>query len=263
MAIRPERLRRLANCLHLCAQHHSFCLFVVAILAYPGIALLIGLLAWWLFKGPAMPKSSGNLIQFCEQQLARWPTAQSFRVLVLTHYRASAYEAALAASQRFQQTLPAEFKTNDLMLHAQLHLCLGQPQHAVTVLTYLLEQGIASATIYNNRGYAYNRLGEYLLALQDFNQAIALQPGMAYAYNNRGLALHRVGMSAEGRADIERSLRLDNQNAYAYCNLGIYHFDHGDYEAALSLFERAHRQGTAPPELAAYLKRTRQQLGLS
>ena len=210
-----------------------------------------------------MPKSSGNLVQFCEQELARWPTAQSFRLLVMTHYRASGYEAALAASQRFQQILPAEFKTNDLLLHAQLHTCLGQPQHAVTVLTYLLEQGIASATIHNNRGYAYNMLGEYLLALQDFNQAITLQPSMAYAYNNRGLALHRVGMSAEGRADIEHSLRLDSQNACAYRNLGIYHFDQGNYQAALNLFEQAHRQGTAPPELADYLKKTRQQLGLS
>ncbi|RYY13572.1 MAG: tetratricopeptide repeat protein [Cytophagaceae bacterium] len=85
---------------------------------------------------------------------------------------------------------------------------------------------------------------------------------MAYAYNNRGLAWHRLGMRAEGRADIEHSLRLDGQNAYAHRNLGICYFDQGDYAAALPHFERAHRLGTAPPELAAYLRQTRQQLGL-
>ncbi len=58
-------------------------------------------------------------------------------------------------------------------------------------------------------------------------------------------------------------MRLDSQNAYAYRNLGIYYFDQGNYQAALPLFERAHRLGTAPPELAGYLMQTRQQLGLS
>ena len=248
---------------HLCTWCCSFFFSVVAILVYPGVALLVGLLAWWLFQIPIRPKSSRKLVQLCEQELARRADAPNFRLLVLTHYRVLAYEAALAASERFQQTLPAEFGTADSLLHAHILICLGQPQHAVTVLTHLLERGIASATIYNNRGYAYNMLAEYLLAIQDCSQAIALQPSLAYAYNNRGLALHRLGMSAEGRADIEHSLRLDSQNAYAYRNLGIYHFDQGDYEAALPLFERAHRQGTAPPELADYLKRTRQQLGLS
>ncbi|MFD1875212.1 tetratricopeptide repeat protein [Hymenobacter bucti] len=234
----------------------------MAILVYPGAALFVGLLAWWLFKVPVYPKSPGNLVLLCEQELARRANAPSFRLLVMTHYREQAYEAALAASQRFQHTLSAEFGMDDLLLRGHLHLCLGQPQHAVTVHTHLLENGIASATIYNNRGYAYNMLAEYLLALQDFNRAIALQPSMAYAYNNRGLALHRLGMGAEGRADMEHSLRLDNQNAYAYRNLGIYHFDQGDYQAALPLFERAQRLGTAPPGLAAYLTQTRQQLGL-
>jgi tetratricopeptide (TPR) repeat protein len=181
---------------------------------------------------------------------------------VLTHYNAQAYKAALAASQRFQQTLAAEFNKADLVLHAHLHTTIGEPQQAVALYTQMLKQAISSAAIYNNRGYAYNMLADYLLAIQDFNQALALQPNMAYAYNNRGLALLRLGMGTEGRADIERSLRIDHQNAYAHRNLGIYHFNQGDYPAALLHFEQAHRLGTAPPELADYLTQTRQQLGL-
>ena len=234
----------------------------MAVLAYPGVALLIGLLAWWLFKAPVVPKSSGQLVQFCEQELARHPTAPSFRLLVMTHYGVPAYEAALAASQRFQQTLPADFGTADQLLHAHLLTYLGEYQPAVALYTHMLENGTPSAATYAGRGYVYTVMAEYLLAIQDCNQAIALEPNMAYAYNNRGLALHRLGMSAEGRADIERSLRLDGYNAYAYRNLGIYHFDQGDYQAALSLFEQAHHLGTAPPELASYLTQTRQQLGL-
>lgn len=215
-----------------------------------------------VFKTRFRPEPYDNIVQLYEQELARQVSAPRFRLLVKTHYHAQAYEAALTASQRFWQALPTEFIAADLVLHAHLHTCIGEPQQGILLCTHLLEQGVSLAAIYNNRGYAYNMLAEYLLALQDFNQAIALQPNLAYAYNNRGLALHRLGMSAEGGADIEHSLRLDNQNAYAYRNLGICHFDQGDYQAALPLFERAHCLGTAPPELAAYLTQTRQQLGL-
>ena len=242
------------------------------------------LLAWWLIKsrqraaaavslpGPPYqprpikkrfaPLSYADMVEHYEQGLARQVSAPQFRLLVMTHYNAQAYEAALAASERFRAALAAEFNRADQVLHAHLYTTTGEPGQAVAMYTQMLEQSIASAAIYNNRGYAYNLAEEYLLAIQDFNQAIALQPNMAYAYNNRGLALLRLGMPAEGRADIEHSLQLNRHNAYAYRNLGIYYFDQGDYPAALRHFEQAHRLGTAPPELADYLTQTRQQLGV-
>lgn len=253
---------------------------------YVCLALGLVLVAWWLLKGrwpaatpgrppqvgPAYqprvikprftPKSYDETVQHYEYSLAHQTSAPLFRLLVMTHYKAQAYEAALAVSQRFRQALAAEFSKADLVLHAHLHTTVGEPQQAVAIYTQMLAQAISSAAIYNNRGYAYNMMGEYLLAIQDLNQALVLQPTMAYAYNNRGLALLRLGLGTEGRADIEHSLRLDRQNAYAHRNLGIYYLDQGDYAAALPHFERAHRIGTAPPGLADYLRQTRQQLGL-
>ena len=290
MEIGGERLRGPRSGPHLCARRYSFFTFAVTTFLYLGTAAVLLLLAWLLRKsrqpaaatkplraGPAYqphgittpfkPVPYEKVVRHYEQALARQLTAPRFRLLLMAHYNAQAYEAALAVSQRFQQALAAEFVAADLVLHAHLHTCVGEPQRAVALYTHMLAASVASAAtgaaIYNNRGYAYNMMGDYLLAIQDFNQALALKPNMAYAYNNRGLAWHRLGMSPEGRADIERSLRLNSQNAYAYRNLGIYYFDQGDYAAALPLFERAHRIGTAPPELAAYLRQTRQQLGFS
>ncbi|RZK88559.1 MAG: tetratricopeptide repeat protein [Hymenobacter sp.] len=250
---------------------------------YLAAAALLVLVAWQLLRsrqpatgpqpGPAYqprvvktrstPEAYEKAVQNYEELLERRHSAPLFRLLVMTHYTSQAHEAALATSQRFQRTLADEFSTADLVLHAHLYTSTGEPQQAVAMYTQLLDQSISSAAIYNNRGYAYTMLAEYLLAIQDCNQAIALHPRMAYAYNNRGLALFRLGMSAEGRADIEHSLRLDRQNAYAHRNLGIYYFDQGDYLGALPHFERAHQLGSAPPELAGYLRQTRQQLGLS
>jgi tetratricopeptide (TPR) repeat protein len=259
---------------------------VVAVLAYLGAVLFVGLLAWWLFKarqptmnwpeqplatpiGPpfttetfSSPALDARTIQFYERELARQVSARPFRLLVMTYYTAQAYQDALAASQRFRQVLPTSFAATDLLLHAHLHVYVGEYQQAVEVYTHLLDLNTPAAPIYTGRGYVYTLMAENLLAIQDCSRAIALEPKAAYAYNNRGLALHRLGMSDEGRADIMRSIRLDGHNAHAYRNLGIYYFDQGDYQAALSSFEQAHRLGTNPPDLTYYLKQTRQQLGL-
>ncbi|MGI4863413.1 MAG: tetratricopeptide repeat protein [Janthinobacterium lividum] len=252
---------------------------------YLYLAAGLVLLAWWLIKGrrpaapgrlapasppyqprpikkPFAPLPYADVVEHYEQALAHQASAPQFRLLVMTHYNAQAYEVALAVSQRFRAALATEFNRADQVLHAHLYTTTGEPGQAVAMYTQMLEQSVASAAVYNNRGYAYNLLAEYLLAIQDFNQAIALQPKMAYAYNNRGLALLRLGMPAEGRVDIEHSLQLDRHNAYAYRNLGIYYFDQADYPAALRHFEQAHRLGTAPPELADYLTQTRQRLGV-
>ena len=39
---------------------------------------------------------------------------------------------------------------------------------------------------YSNRGNAYSWLGQYLRAIQDFDEAIRLDPQLVLAYYNRG-----------------------------------------------------------------------------
>jgi tetratricopeptide (TPR) repeat protein len=41
---------------------------------------------------------------------------------------------------------------------------------------------------FNNRGFAYADLKQFEKAIQDYNQAIELDPEYTYAFNNRGLA---------------------------------------------------------------------------
>ena len=54
---------------------------------------------------------------------------------------------------------------------------------------------------YNDRGLAYYQTGQYRLSIADFNQAIQLDPGYAFAFSRRGLAYDQL-------QDIDRD-RLD------------------------------------------------------
>jgi Flp pilus assembly protein TadD len=40
---------------------------------------------------------------------------------------------------------------------------------------------------FNNRGFAYAGLKQFKKAIQDYNQAIELDPEYTHAFNNRGL----------------------------------------------------------------------------
>ncbi len=74
------------------------------------------------------------------------------------------------------------------------------------------------AIAYNNRGGAYNELGEYRRAIDDLNQALRLDPGDAVAYNNRGVAYGNLGDPARAIEDYGQALRSDPGNAAVYNN---------------------------------------------
>ena len=73
--------------------------------------------------------------------------------------------------------------------------------------------------MYNNRGVAYHLQGQYQRAIQDFDQAIRLQPDNAIAYNNRGGDYGRMGQTQRAILDFDKAIELDPDNAEAYNKL--------------------------------------------
>ncbi len=59
-----------------------------------------------------------------------------------------------------------------------------------------------------NRGITYVSIGENEIALEDFNQAIRIDPELGIAYANRALILAYDGMEEEARDDAERAIGL-------------------------------------------------------
>ena len=66
-------------------------------------------------------------------------------------------------------------------------------KEAIQHYTNALEQDLQLASVYNNRGDAYNNIDEHDLAIVDFNMAIQLDGNLVETYNNRGNAYGQKG----------------------------------------------------------------------
>jgi Flp pilus assembly protein TadD len=75
-----------------------------------------------------------------------------------------------------------------------------------------------NAELYRNRGVAYKKLGQFYYALRDFSWAIQLDPNDAVSYNNRGHTYSKLGQFVHAIEDYDRALRLDPHNVRAFIN---------------------------------------------
>lgn len=95
---------------------------------------------------------------------------------------------------------------------------------------------------YYNSGVAYAQQEQYEKALQAYDKAITNKPDLANAYLNRGDTYWRLGKLTEASADFEKIMALsapvDTQVA-ALINWGQVYYDAEDIEQALACFERA------------------------
>ena len=97
------------------------------------------------------------------------------------------------------------------------------------------------AAAYSNRGGAYFSLGDHARAIEDYDQALRLDPDDTVAYSNRGRAYDNLGEYRRAIQDYDQALRLDPGNAYAYTSRG----------AAYQVIIRAHqwRAGKMKPRV--------------
>jgi lipoprotein NlpI len=67
---------------------------------------------------------------------------------------------------------------------------------------------------YSGRGAAYEAKGEYGRAIQDFNEAIRLNPSSSSAYRSRGLANFNSGAYLPAQTDFKKSLDLEPSDPF-------------------------------------------------
>jgi tetratricopeptide (TPR) repeat protein len=98
-----------------------------------------------------------------------------------------------------------------------------------------------SAAAFNNRGNAYDDKGQHDRAIQDYDQALRLDPNRVFAFNNRGLAYKEKGQYDRAIQDFNQALRLDPSSAAAFRNRASAYRDKGQYDRAIQDFDQVVR----------------------
>ena len=108
------------------------------------------------------------------------------------------------------------------------------------------------AAAFKDRGIAYDDLGQYNLAMQDFDRSIAIDPNDWDVYSSRGITRIALKLYALAIEDFSQALRL-NPSAYGvYSNRCFAMALLGDREAALIDCDRAlHLKAGDPAALAS------------
>jgi len=95
-----------------------------------------------------------------------------------------------------------------------------------------------TAIPYNNRGLAYDKRGEFQLAIADYNSAIAISPEFTESYINRGIVYGEYSLFEKAINDFSQALEIDPKSAKAYMNRGAAYLAVGDNTGALRDLKR-------------------------
>lgn len=93
-----------------------------------------------------------------------------------------------------------------------------------------------------NRGLSYYRLGDRDRAFDDYSTAIRLDPnsqGTSVPYLNRAIVWRERGNTDRAVEDIDNSLRLDPKFSLAHNTRGNLHLDRRDYQRAIASYTEA------------------------
>ncbi len=136
----------------------------------------------------------------------------------------------------------------------------GRYEQAVEFFTSAIVSGEldveALAIAYNNRGVAYDQLGDYDRAVADYQEALSLKPDDTMARRNlrvvlvrRGVALANTGEYQRALTDLSRAIELGPDKAIAWLRRAQVRMESGDLEGAAADLVEARRLAPGDEEI--------------
>ena len=101
---------------------------------------------------------------------------------------------------------------------ARVYADLGRAEQALGILSKLAETGSMSAAIALDRGALARRQGKFGLALECYDAALSLDPGLADAWSGKANLLHEHGCYAEALRCHDAAVARQPDNVEAICN---------------------------------------------
>jgi tetratricopeptide (TPR) repeat protein len=94
---------------------------------------------------------------------------------------------------------------------------------------------------HNNLGNAYSKKGLTAEAIEEYKEAMRLNPNYAKANNNLGFAYYNQGRTDEAIDEFKSAIRLKPNFALAHNNLGLAYYNQGRIDEAIEEFKSATR----------------------
>jgi tetratricopeptide (TPR) repeat protein len=130
---------------------------------------------------------------------------------------------------------------------------------AIDYLTKAINERPDYADAYESRAVAYSFIGQYQLAIEDYNKSINLKPA-SKLFRKRAEAYSSLGRYENAIEDYTLVISLEPDNAYQYYRIrGETYIELGEYQRALEDFNRCFSQKpkTASVDYELYLDRGR------
>jgi tetratricopeptide (TPR) repeat protein len=121
----------------------------------------------------------------------------------------------------------------------------ASPEQRISSCTKVIESGREApqtlALAFYVRGKAYAQKDQVDRAIQDFDEALRLDPDLPDAFRARGLAHANKGDSDRAIQDLDQAIRLNPNDTYAAYRRGVVYGNKGEYDRAIQDFDRAIR----------------------
>lgn len=112
---------------------------------------------------------------------------------------------------------------------------------SLTLWNHVIRYSPQQAIAFNNRGLAYEKLGQADLALADYRRALEINPSHSSSLNNRALFYGRSGKIDLALADYARALVAEPDDSRVYKNRGELYERQGKMGLAFADFNQAIR----------------------
>ena len=119
------------------------------------------------------------------------------------------------------------------------HKNKGEYDRAIQDYNQALKIDPQYALSFNNRGNAYNSKGQHDRAIQDYDQAIKINPQYASAFFNRGNTYNSKGQHDRAIQDYDQAIKINPQSANAFLNRGVVYNSKGQFDRAIQDYDQA------------------------
>jgi lipoprotein NlpI len=109
----------------------------------------------------------------------------------------------------------------------------GKFDRGMTALSKVIEAQPNNPAAYNDRGFAFQAMGNHPRSIDDFDKALEIEPRLAIAHFNRGISWKLLGDFDRAIADQSRAVALIPRFAEAHGELGVVYQCRHDFDRSI------------------------------